>query len=1065
MADRPSLEITVSRHFLGWLHDSGISLACTTYQANRLFLIGCKPDGTLSAFERVFDRPMALTATAERLYLSTRWQIWRFDDTLPPGESYRGYDRVYVPRQAITTGDLDVHDLALDGAGRVVFVNTSYSCLATPSERYSFTPLWQPPFISRLAAEDRCHLNGLALADGEPAYVTTVSRSDVAAGWRQRREHGGSVLDVRNGEIVLDTLSMPHSPRLWGDRLLVLNSGAGELGWVDRARRRFEPIAFCPGFLRGLALHGHYAIVGLSQSRGERAFAGLALDDRLRAKDAEARCGLWVIDLRSGTVVHWLQFEGAAMELYDVAVLPATRRPMALGFQSDEIQRLITVDAPSGPVFQALAACGDGAAARFPIPGAPPRVSGVPLRDPGVPPRDPVALPRDPSAPPRAPGMPLRDPGSVAPPALPDALRLLHREANRLARAGNLEAARPRLEEVLRQVPDYVPALIDLGAVQHQRRERVAAADCYQRALAADPDAGRAHANLALLHHEDGELTAAIAHYEAAHQLAPADAALLVQLGVVLYDDGQLAPAERRLRAALELDPDSAEAANALAGVRKVLGDRTEALALHQRAAALAPEFVAAHENIGKIYEEEQRVDEAQVAYRRAIELRNDTVLELHTQLLCPPAFGSTAALDAYRQHAAAVLESFRGRALSIPFDRVQSSRAEPPYDWTYQGRDNLAFKRAYADLFADGFARPPLARPPARDGPCHLGVVVTPSHEGVFARCLGGVLARLDARRVRVTLVCARPSEAILRTMLPSAALRYLSMPLRFDHAHAIIAAAAFDVLYYWEVGTDSTNYFLPFCRLAPVQCTGWGWPDTSGAPALDAHLSSAALAGPGADALYSEPLVRLPHLPAYMSRPPIPSRPAARARHSLPARGALYVCVQNLRKLHPELDTMLGGILRADPQGTVVGVEDTHPMLGRLLRARWAETLPDVAARIRLLPRLSPDDYFDLVASADVVLDTPYFSGANTAYDAFAAGVPVVTLPTPFPRGRYTAALYQTWGSSTASPPLRRTTSRAPWCSAPTTRRVPVSPPPSTRSPASCSRIPPRCSSSRTG
>ena len=148
MSDRPPLAISMSRHFLAWLHEAHVSLAFTTYQTNRLFLLGLKPDGSLSAFERAFDRPMGLVASADRLYLSTRWQIWRFDDALPPGVEHNGYDRLYVPRLAYTTGDLDVHDLALDRDGRLVFVNTAYSCLATLSERYSFTPLWRPPSLT-----------------------------------------------------------------------------------------------------------------------------------------------------------------------------------------------------------------------------------------------------------------------------------------------------------------------------------------------------------------------------------------------------------------------------------------------------------------------------------------------------------------------------------------------------------------------------------------------------------------------------------------------------------------------------------------------------------------------------------------------------------------------------------------------------------------------------------------------------------------------------------------------------------------------------------------------------
>jgi uncharacterized protein (TIGR03032 family) len=286
------LEVRTSRHFLSWLAESRLSLAFTTYQTNRLFLIGMKPDGRLSVFERHFDRPMGLHATPERLIMSSRYQLWRLDDALPPGERHDGFDRLYVPRHAHTLGDLDVHDIAVDRGGRTVFVNTAYSCLATTSDRYSFTPLWQPPFISRLAPEDRCHLNGLAMDEGTPAYVTAVSRSDVVSGWRERRHAGGLVIDVRTGEIVLEDLSMPHSPRLYQEKLWVLNSGTGELGWVDLERGRFEPVAFCPGFLRGLAFAGDFAIVGLSKQR-----QGDLLGPRSTTAESEgrrARCGLWV---------------------------------------------------------------------------------------------------------------------------------------------------------------------------------------------------------------------------------------------------------------------------------------------------------------------------------------------------------------------------------------------------------------------------------------------------------------------------------------------------------------------------------------------------------------------------------------------------------------------------------------------------------------------------------------------------------------------------------------------------------------------------------------------------
>jgi uncharacterized protein (TIGR03032 family) len=231
--------------------------------------------------------------------------------------------------------------------GRIVFVNTLYNCLATTSERHSFAPLWKPPFISKIVKEDRCHLNGLAMQDGVPRYVTAVSKSDTIDGWRDRRANGGIVIDVQSGEIAIDGLSMPHSPRVYLDKLWLLNSGTGEVGWVERATQvqnaKFHVLAFCPGFLRGLAFFGDYAFVGLSKPRYQR-FEGLALDRRLAEADSEPWCGVQVIDLRDGTCAHWFRIDGPMAELYDLGVVPGVVRPMALGFASNEILELITQD-------------------------------------------------------------------------------------------------------------------------------------------------------------------------------------------------------------------------------------------------------------------------------------------------------------------------------------------------------------------------------------------------------------------------------------------------------------------------------------------------------------------------------------------------------------------------------------------------------------------------------------------------------------------------------------------------------------------------------------------------
>ncbi len=339
----PTFELTTSRQFPQWLAEHRTGLAFTTYQAGKLFFIGLQPNGRLSIFERTLNRCMGMVADGNSLYVSTLYQLWRFENALTPGQSSDGFDRVYVPQVGYVTGDLDIHDLAIDASGRLIFVNTLFGSLATLSETDSFRPLWQPPFLSKLAAEDRCHLNGLAMHEGQPGWVTAVSESDVADSWRDRRHDGGCVIDVKSNEVVLRGLSMPHSPRWYRDRLWLHNSGTGEFGYVDLAAGRFEPVCFCPGYLRGLSFIGDFALVGLSKPRENRTFSGLALDEALTDKQAEPRCGIHVIDLRTGDATHWVRIEGVVQELYDVVALPGCVRPMAIGFKSDEIRRVISV--------------------------------------------------------------------------------------------------------------------------------------------------------------------------------------------------------------------------------------------------------------------------------------------------------------------------------------------------------------------------------------------------------------------------------------------------------------------------------------------------------------------------------------------------------------------------------------------------------------------------------------------------------------------------------------------------------------------------------------------------
>jgi uncharacterized protein (TIGR03032 family) len=315
--------------FVDWLSQINGSLLITTYQAGRVLLTGW--NGTqVTLVAREFTKPMGVALAGERLALSTKHELIFFANARLLADSYLEtqpgrYDALYLPRSTYYTGDLHTHDLAF-GQDGLWLVNTRFSCLAYLSLDFSFVPRWHPVFISELVPEDRCHLNGLAMVDGQPKYVTALGATDTVGGWRQNKSTGGIVIDVHTDEIVLRGLSMPHSPRWYRNRLWLLNSGTGELWCVDPATWQPEVVCALPGFGRGLSLVGDYALVGLCQIREQRIFGGLLVQERFE----QLICGVAVVDLRRGQPIGFLRFPSGCRELYDVKFLPGMLRPNLL---------------------------------------------------------------------------------------------------------------------------------------------------------------------------------------------------------------------------------------------------------------------------------------------------------------------------------------------------------------------------------------------------------------------------------------------------------------------------------------------------------------------------------------------------------------------------------------------------------------------------------------------------------------------------------------------------------------------------------------------------------------
>jgi uncharacterized protein (TIGR03032 family) len=335
------VQCAASPGFPEWLADSGGSLVVSTYQAGKVAMIGW--DGRqVTLLMRQFDKPLGVAVEGSRIALATRYDVTLFANAPLLATEYLEdqpgrYDALYLPRATYHTGDLHAHDVVFQ-SGEVLLVNTRFSCLARLTSAHNFLPVWRPSFVTDLVPEDRCHLNGVALVEGRPKYVTALGTTDVPGAWRANKAAGGVLVDIDSGQIVLGGMSMPHSPRWHDGRLWVLNSGTGEVWRVEPSGGRFEVVCGLPGYLRGLCFVGPYALVGLCKIRERHIFGGLPIQQRCE----KLLCGVAVVDLRSGAVPAMFEFTAGCEELYDVQFLPGIRRPMILNLDNPAVRQAMT---------------------------------------------------------------------------------------------------------------------------------------------------------------------------------------------------------------------------------------------------------------------------------------------------------------------------------------------------------------------------------------------------------------------------------------------------------------------------------------------------------------------------------------------------------------------------------------------------------------------------------------------------------------------------------------------------------------------------------------------------
>ncbi|MBU0593648.1 MAG: tetratricopeptide repeat protein [Gammaproteobacteria bacterium] len=591
---------------------------------------------------------------------------------------------------------------------------------------------------------------------------------------------------------------------------------------------------------------------------------------------------------------------------------------------------------------------------------------------------------------------------------------------NALSRLGRLDEAVACYQRALAIRPDFADASFNLGNSLKSLGRMDEAAACYRHALSLQPRLADAHNNLGNILQNQGRLEEAAVSYQQALAIRPDAAETLNNLGNVFRDLGRLDEAVASYQRALALKPDMASAHGNLGNALQALGKTDEAMASYQRALALKPEMAEMQVNLGNALQDTGQPDAANIWYQRAVATSPERLgYKLAAAINLPVITESRNHIASWREHYAAETGKLAGDPAMI--DNPLNAAGAPAFYLAYHDENDRPSMESLCHMFR--------SRCPALNYRApHLQAWQAPARTsrrlrvGFLSECLGahtigklyqGLIRELDRQRFEVVVLHAPAAKKdSIREQIDRMADRAIALPHSFSAMQQAVADTELDVLFYPDIGMHHTSYFLAYSRLAPVQAVSWGHPDTTGIDTMDYFLSAASIEPENADEHYSERLIRFKRLPCYYEPFVKPSQVTERAALGLPEKGTLYGCPQTLFKFHPDFDKVLADIADGDPDGRIVLIEGKHKDWSRLLRARWEKSAPQLPERVLFIPRMPLNQFMAVMAHMDVLLDPVHFGSGNTLYEAMVYGIPMVTWPGRFMRGRLVAGAYRQMG-----------------------------------------------------
>jgi len=599
-----------------------------------------------------------------------------------------------------------------------------------------------------------------------------------------------------------------------------------------------------------------------------------------------------------------------------------------------------------------------------------------------------------------------------------------------LKEQGKTNEAVAAYHKALQLKPDYPEAYSNMGiALKEQGRFQEAIA-CYQKALHIRPNYAEALNNMGSLFRDMSKFDDALLCYRKAVEIKPDYADAYSNMGTVFKEQGKFAEAFLCYQKALQIKPDNCTFYLNMGNTFQDQGKPNEAVACYRKALEINPNFAAAYNNMRNAYIYQGKVEEAVWCCEKSLEINPDFGTEIRKALMLPVIYESREQIEYYRKKILQEIELLRNKGLRLEDPNRQVGATN--FYLAYHGLNDKDIQQKIASFYMQVCPDLAWVSPAARShaecrnvervsnplyfNPIKLGIVsmhLFNMSQQTIGKLTRGIIKNLSREKFQVKLFRFPGGESNLIKSINEGADELIDLPSDMKPAREIIARHDLDILFYPDIGMDSLTYFLAFSRLARVQCVTWGHPVTTGIPNMDYFISSEHLEPPGAQDHYSEKLALLKRLPVYYYPPEMPEEKPSREKFGLSHDDKLYVCPQAPFKFHPDFDAALGSILRRDPRGLLILIEGHHfEHWAELLRNRFRKSFPDVIDRVRFLKAMPTKDFLCLLMTADALLEPPYFGGGNTTYESFACGIPIVTWPGPFMRGRVTLGCYRQMG-----------------------------------------------------